>query len=88
MVLVPALHLVGLACVMLAVYWSRNTWGNHPLARRLQKYHPQGWVIPLSSTSLRYARAPKYTSQGPVILRGFVGRHVDAYRHHWSSCCY
>lgn len=45
-----------------ALHWTTRGWSNHPLARRLNKYHPQGWVRVAQGINVQYQQPDKVVS--------------------------
>ncbi|XP_069488248.1 E3 ubiquitin-protein ligase TM129 [Ambystoma mexicanum] len=59
--------LLPLVTSMIALYWSRNQWGNHPLARTLA-HHPvprSEWQTVASSVNTEFRRIDKFATGSP-----------------------
>ena len=52
------------AALVLILHWSRNKWSNHPIARSLQVFVPQGssWHSVVSSMNVEFRRFDKFSS--------------------------
>lgn len=59
--------LVPVAVSLLAYYWSRNKWSNHPIARTLEHLAPSGssWFAIASSVNVEFRRIDKFTTGQP-----------------------
>lgn len=71
-------RLYGVMCIILPVaalllvyYWSTNRWSNHPVAKALGKFAPQGsnWHAVASNINVEFRRFDKFTT-------GMEGRRV------------
>ena len=60
-----------LASVILALYWKRRNWSNHPMVRTLQHHAPTGssWTAVASSINVEFRRIDKFTT-------GIIGRRM------------
>ena len=63
--------IIHLAAVILALYWHRNKWSNHPIAQTLKYHAPAGssWMAMASSVNVEFRRIDKFTT-------GILGRRI------------
>ena len=63
--------IVPICAFLLAFYWSRNKWSNHPIARTLQHHAQRGssWPSVASLINIEFRRIDKFTT-------GIIGRRV------------
>jgi len=65
--------LILFAALVVAFWWSRNNWSNHPLAQQLQRFAPSGstWRAVTSSINVEFRRIDKFTT-GPTPGRRVI----------------